>query len=306
MTIVLIVPVLVAGNVLVIYVIMSHAFMRSHVHVLLINLALADVAFLVCCVPFQAQSYADVDWVFGDVMCKVTHYVIYVTLYVTVWTLVSIAVLRCYVVVWSQQRLQHSYTRHVVVYTVLLWVVMVQLSLPYGLAHQQQVSGLYTYCDVAPRHERAVAMALFLSAYLLPLLLLLLAYAAVMRSLLRLERGTRRRRRDMHVTRGIITVVACFLLAWLPYHVLSLVSAYGGGGGGGGMSQQLMRIASHTLAFSNSVVNPFIYNYVCRDFRHAFKHLLRCRDANCALSNKRSNTRGLFRMTNPTPREQLY
>ena len=291
----------IAGNVLVVYVIMSHAFMRSHVHVLLVNLAVADIAFLVCCVPFQVHRYAKVQWVFGDAFCKITQFVIYVTLYVTIWTLVSIAVLRCYVVVWNKN-MRMSGTRYVAVYTALLWLMLAALSLPYVLFHEQQVSGAYTYCGVAQHHERLVATTLFVSTYLLPFSLIVTAYTAVLRYLRKQSMTRRLRRRDTRVSRGIITVVACFVLAWFPYHAYSLVSAYLNLEHG--VADQLTRIICHTLAFSNSLVNPFIYNYSCREFRRAFRHLLRCRDANCPISNKRGNANSShFPLTDYTPRE---
>ena len=82
------------GNLLVIYVIVTQRGMRTANNILLLNLAAADIAFLVICVPFTAYMYYGDGWVFGDSFCKMMPYSIYVTIYVTVYTLVAISSLR--------------------------------------------------------------------------------------------------------------------------------------------------------------------------------------------------------------------
>ena len=46
--------------------------------------------------PFIAYHYAADNWTIGDVACKLSQYLIYVTTYVTVYTLVAVAVVRVY------------------------------------------------------------------------------------------------------------------------------------------------------------------------------------------------------------------
>ena len=82
------------GNLLVIYVIVTQRGMRTVNNLLLLNLAAADIAFLVICVPFNAYKYYADAWVFGDMFCKMAQYSLYVTAYVTVYTLVAISALR--------------------------------------------------------------------------------------------------------------------------------------------------------------------------------------------------------------------
>lgn len=55
------------GNALVVIVVMCNPQMRSTTNLLIINLAVADLLFIVFCVPFTAWDYAFPHWVFGDV-----------------------------------------------------------------------------------------------------------------------------------------------------------------------------------------------------------------------------------------------
>ena len=82
------------GNLLVVGVTLSRHKMWTTVNLLLLNLAVTDVIFVLVCVPFMAYHYAADNWLMGDVVCKLSHFFLYVTVYVTVYTLVAIAVIR--------------------------------------------------------------------------------------------------------------------------------------------------------------------------------------------------------------------
>ena len=57
------------GNNLVILVVCFNRQMRNTTNLLILNLAVADLCFVVCCVPFTATSYAlPHNWPFGDIM----------------------------------------------------------------------------------------------------------------------------------------------------------------------------------------------------------------------------------------------
>jgi hypothetical protein len=58
------------GNLSVIVVVASNMQMRSTTNTLIISLAMADLLFIVTCVPFTAVAYNSV-WPFGTVWCKV-------------------------------------------------------------------------------------------------------------------------------------------------------------------------------------------------------------------------------------------
>ena len=85
----------VIGNSFVIYVIASTPHMRtSATNILLLNLAVADLYFLIVCAPFMAYKYATVSWNFGHLACKLVGFSTYTSSYVTVYTLVAISALR--------------------------------------------------------------------------------------------------------------------------------------------------------------------------------------------------------------------
>lgn len=77
-----------AGNSLVVVVVAANAEMRSTTNVLIINLAVADLLFVIFCIPFTATDFVLPYWPFGNVWCKIVQYLIIVTAYASVYTLV--------------------------------------------------------------------------------------------------------------------------------------------------------------------------------------------------------------------------
>lgn len=51
-------------------VVISNPAMRSTTNILILNLAIADLLFVVFCIPFTASDYIYEDWQFGNFWCK--------------------------------------------------------------------------------------------------------------------------------------------------------------------------------------------------------------------------------------------
>lgn len=76
------------GNFLVILVVSAEPQMRSTTNLLIINLAIADLLFVIFCIPFTATDFVLPYWPFGNIWCKVVQYLIIVTACASVYTLV--------------------------------------------------------------------------------------------------------------------------------------------------------------------------------------------------------------------------
>ena len=81
----------IVGNALVILVVATNQQMRNTTNVLILNLALADLLFIVLCVPFTATDYSLNHWPFGLIWCQAVQYLIYVTSYVSIYTLIMMS-----------------------------------------------------------------------------------------------------------------------------------------------------------------------------------------------------------------------
>ena len=69
------------GNSLVVYVILKagHGRVKTATNCYIVNLAITDLCFLFCCVPWTATIYAWNEWKFGLFMCKFVFFMMHVS-----------------------------------------------------------------------------------------------------------------------------------------------------------------------------------------------------------------------------------
>ncbi|KAF6198963.1 hypothetical protein GE061_006986 [Apolygus lucorum] len=112
------------GNALVVIVVAANAQMRSTTNILIINLAIADLFFIVFCVPFTATDYIFTFWPFGDLWCRMVQYLIVVTAYASVFTLVLMSLDRFLAVVHPIASISVRTERNAITAIVVIWVVI--------------------------------------------------------------------------------------------------------------------------------------------------------------------------------------
>lgn len=68
------------GNALVLAVLLRGGQAVSTTDLFILNLGVADLCFLLGCVPFQATIYTLHGWVFRSLLCKAVHFLIFLTM----------------------------------------------------------------------------------------------------------------------------------------------------------------------------------------------------------------------------------
>ena len=193
------------GNSLVVIVTVTQRKMHTTVNLLLLNLAVSDLIFLVVAVPFMAYHYAAENWLIGDVMCKLSQYVLYVTVYVTVYTLVAISVVR-FVYIVHARRSSSKIRRRIGVVIGVVWAVMLAVNCPvlvfYRVKRFPTVAPdgyddnePYLYCGLENHqvHGPRLFISFFILAYVLPLMTIATMYVLIFRYL-----HTKHRRSTLH------------------------------------------------------------------------------------------------------------
>lgn len=298
------------GNCMVVGVIVSKRKMRTTVNLLLLNLALSDLTFLTVCVPFVAYHYAADNWDMGGIMCKLSQFLLYVTVYVTVYTLILIAAVRYFTIVYSSSSARLRTKRNICMAIGAIWAIMLVANVPIllvyrvkrfpnpGLADPSDDEAVYKYCGMETKETgQLLFLTFFILTYMLPLVIITTFYFLIMRFLHSSRNNSLRstiastssmssssssRRassrsvgcseRKSHATRIVMSVCLVFGLCWLPLHAHLLVVYFG--------TQpvqrlyEIFRVLCHCLAYANSSMNPIIYNYVSKDFRKSFRQLL--------------------------------
>ncbi|XP_015590919.1 allatostatin-A receptor isoform X1 [Cephus cinctus] len=275
------------GNSLVVVVVAANPGMRSTTNLLIINLAIADLLFVIFCIPFTATDFVMLFWPFGNIWCKGVQYLIIVTACASVYTLVLMSLDRYLAVVHPIASMSVRTEAHAFLAICIIWVVILTASIPVIIIHGEihfvfqdsynSTSQTLTACRILPEFNWPLfQLTFFLSSYIVPLALICGLYICM---LLRLWRGAHvsaeSRRGKKRVTRLVLVVVGVFAICWCPLQII-LVSK--------SLEHYpltptavMVQIVSHVLAYTNSCVNPILYAFLSDNFRKAFRKIIYCR-----------------------------
>ena len=285
----------VVGNLFVIYVILQRKHMRTSLNILLLNLAMADMCFLIFCVPLTTYHYASRTWELGHIVCHLSSYPYFVSFYVTMLTLVLISTWRYMTVIHSTRTTTYRTQRMALICSCLIWITMCIANIPTLMMNELKIERIpcsppYRYCGTGNIHlTKGVYLSFFICGYAVPLLFICGLYVLLVCYVKKHAVVPRTQR----VTRLVILVVTAFGFCWLPLHVCLVLAYYGKPPSG--TYYHVVRVLCQLLAYSNSCMNPIIYNMASKSFRDSFFSLFSpcCyKKALCSISTERRETEG--------------
>ncbi|XP_035688159.1 G-protein coupled receptor 54-like [Branchiostoma floridae] len=280
----------VTGNSLVIYIVARFSEMRTVTNYYIVNLAVTDLAFLVCCVPFTAANYTLPSWIFGEALCKLVNYLKQVAAQATCLTLAVLSVDRYCAIVHPLASLKYRRTRIALVASVCTWAASVILAIPVAIYYRLvnfNFHGMRTYCrPVWPSvaWEQGYMIYTVLVTYAIPMTVCSSACFCIVRQLWnRFKERENGPLSSIMQTRRVISmvvgVVILFGICWLPNHVLNLwrtiyirnkipASVY------------WAKMFALFLSYANSAINPFVYTLLGENYRKCLRKTGCCRHGN--------------------------
>uniref|UniRef100_A0A803VSB5 Substance-P receptor n=1 Tax=Ficedula albicollis TaxID=59894 RepID=A0A803VSB5_FICAL len=256
----LIVVVAVVGNAVVMWIILAHKRMRTVTNYLLVNLAFAEAAMAALNTVVNFSYAVHNEWYFGPAYCRFHNFFPIAAVFASIYSMTAIALDRSAVLVG------------------LIWLLALLLAFPQGyFSVTAELPGRLVCLVEWPEYHFSMTVLL----YLLPLLVIGCAYAAVGRTLWASaipgdssdryhEQVTAKRK----VVKMMIIVVCTFALCWLPYHVYFTLQ-YLRPEWYLRRSIQQVYLAVMWLAMSSTMYNPIIYCCLNDRFRVGFKHAFR-------------------------------
>ncbi|KAK9971733.1 hypothetical protein ABG768_025086 [Culter alburnus] len=273
------------GNALVMVVIgkIKSRRSRSTTNIFILNLSIADLSFLLFCVPFQATIYSLPEWIFGAFLCKSVHYFFTVSMLVSIFTLVAMSVDRYIAVVLSKKSPCIRNRRNALTGVCAIWMLSFIFAVPVA---QHQILMDYskapnrTFCweiwtERVAKHTYKVTILVI--GYLLPLVLITCCYAKVLYHLHKKMKNMSKKSElsKRKTAQTVLLVVAAFLICWMPHHIIAMWVEFGHFPLND--ASFAFRIISHCLAYGNSCVNPILYAFLSENFRKACKQVFTCR-----------------------------
>ncbi|XP_053257506.1 neuropeptide FF receptor 1-like isoform X2 [Podarcis raffonei] len=287
-----------AGNVLVCMVVVNNERMRTVTNFFILNLAISDLLVGIFCVPPTLMDNLITGWRFNQVICTMSSLVQGMSVSASVFTLVAIAMDRFHCIVLSfRERL--SLVKAVVI-IVVVWLLAIAIMCPSAIMltvgrvedHYMVLSDgknttyplyvCYEACSDSSM-RKVYTTILFVHIYLVPLMLILFIYGSICLKLCRSTapitqnltcpvkaNGTPKKR--IKVIKMLVLVALLFMISWLPLWTLMLLVDYNN------LDDDHLDLLTgyfspfaHWLAFSNSSINPIIYDYYNENFRWGFQ-----------------------------------
>ncbi|XP_006903329.1 PREDICTED: leukotriene B4 receptor 1 [Elephantulus edwardii] len=252
------------GNAFVVWSILARMRKRSVTALLVLNLALADLAVLLTA-PFFLSFLAQNTWHFELVGCRLSFYVCGVSMYASVLLIMAMSLDRSLAV--ARPFLSQKLRTKAMAGRVLagIWVASVLLATPVFVYRKvtPMNNNKSQYCSVDyPKESHRAFHLLFetITGFLLPFLAVVASYSDIGRRL-----QARRFRRSRRTGRLVVLIILAFAAFWLPYHLVNLAEASRAMAGlkymsgSVGLKLSLARKVLIALAFLSSSVNPVLY-----------------------------------------------
>ncbi|KAJ8025028.1 G-protein coupled receptor 54 [Holothuria leucospilota] len=273
------------GNSVVVFVILraGHGRVKTATNCYIVNLAITDLFFLLCCVPWTAAIFAWNDWKFGRFMCKFVFFMMHVTAQATCLTLTAMSVDRYQAIVRPLRSLQNRSTKIVTVIIIIIWTFSLVTGVPVFI-YQDIVEHPY-YPRQLVCHEDWPIQVMYPSyglyclimMYLIPLAIISICYLRLLITLweqvmpgldgAHLQHRVKDMRQRRHVTWMVLAVVLAFAICWLPLYICNIWQRLFQDTYPRTNAMYIFKVTGNVLAYSNSCINPFIYSFMGENFR---------------------------------------
>ncbi|XP_018412209.1 PREDICTED: type-2 angiotensin II receptor [Nanorana parkeri] len=273
------------GNSIVITVLCLQRDMKTVANIYIVNLAIADLLFLVM-LPFWATYYAfGLNWMFGKVMCKISSSLLTLNLFASIFFITCMSIDRYMAIVYPLRSQRRTLTQATIV-ALSVWALAIMATLPtFHFRNTYYLENLDVHACIMdfPANNYSswcVAMSLLkiTLGFCVPVTVIITCYLKIGLHFKKSKGPMLNQQSRDRALKIVTAIVVCFLVCWLPFHILTFLDVLTR------MevikdckTETLVEAAlplSICLAFSNSCINPLLYCFVGNQFRENFRHVL--------------------------------
>ncbi|XP_075068347.1 leukotriene B4 receptor 1-like isoform X2 [Mixophyes fleayi] len=246
------------GNAFVIWTVLAQMKKRTVTCLLISHLAMADIV-VILTAPVFLHLLATGSWAFGNIICKMCHYISCLSMYASIFLITFMSIDRFLAVTRPLTSLSMR-TKPVVRSIILaIWVLASLLAIPMLIYRAVKTTNNYQQCipfHSSPGHIIFQYVFETMTGFVIPFTIILSSYICI---------GIRLRSamfQSKHKTSQlVIMIIVIFALFWLPYHVVNIIQVSGELSSSGNLRKlaQLTRPNATALAFLSSSINPILY-----------------------------------------------
>lgn len=271
----------VCGNSFVCWVVWRRFRMRTVMNYYLVNLAVADLAFTIICIPFDlpVQEKGCV-WPYFGALCKALFPLQTMCAFASVFTLTAIGYSRYRAIVHPMKAQMGLAAAKKSICTI--WVASFVLVLPYVLV--LKVNPSTGHCEEhwpepEQTYSRIYSFTIFFTEYVIPLPIVFGSYLKICRELRKNEPNVPDGQPDIahdseKVLKMSIVITIVFAVCALPNHIVWLVLDFTNHNC---VHCNTWVIFANMFVFANSAADPIVYTIFNEKYRDEFRSLLSCR-----------------------------
>ncbi|XP_051250077.1 B2 bradykinin receptor-like [Dicentrarchus labrax] len=284
-------------NVFVLVVFWFHKKPCTVAEIYLSNLAAADLV-LVSCLPFWAVNILNgFNWIFGLFLCKVVHMVINMNVYGSIYFLVLVSIDRFMALVHPLSKNRMRRPKYAKLACLLAWGLSLLLSVPVIIYRKVKPVCNITFCglDLEEKDARLLDCMLTFFSFIIPICIVSCCTVKIIQALNgRLTEGLNQKT-EHKATTLVLAVLLAFVICWLPFHLVKLVTLFPSPDVLKGNHLDNCRYIFTCLAFFNSVLNPILYVVVGKNFRKKVTELFKQEDRKVSFSTSCTRTSNLMK-----------
>lgn len=262
----------VVGNILVFLVIFTKRERRTSNDIFLVNLAVADLLTVSVSIPIKLLQLIAPFLPVNCFVCKILYPMMTVPYCASIFTITSMAIQRRSAILNPWKGIMTQGTT--LIWAGVIWVISGLLILPVSIISTIENG----QCSIKwSKHEEAIyIISVFFIQYVLPLIVILLAYVQICLNLKKYQKHIVRqeiRRENIEITRTIAVIVILFAVVTLPLQVFWMLYVFHLESIGIENMVKLHHYAE-LLTDVHSCMNPLVYGALTRRFRQKYTLLL--------------------------------
>ncbi|GAB1609092.1 somatostatin receptor type 2-like [Argonauta hians] len=274
----------VAGNCMVIYVVTMFSKMKTVTNIYVVNLAVADVLFLMS-MPFLITTAIMKTWVFGYGMCKIYMVLFSINYFTGIFTLTIMSADRYLAVCHPVRSLSIRTPKIAFILCIFIWVASVLTMIPTFLYARTVIKPHKITCSInwpsknSIRGEVAFIWYGFFFSYAIPMMLISFFYIMVVLRLGKLgpaNKQKEKKKSNRRVTKMVLAIIGVYMMCWTPFWALQIILIVKAWFGKHNIWVLIAFQLITLLALANSMMNPFLYNFLSDNFRKSFLKAFKC------------------------------